>query len=154
MSVRVEHDDMLQAIPRLVAEGVVCDAVVTDPPYHLTPTLKRDAYSKYPRGKEAAFRDACAAAAICFNAGVPVFSPIAHTHYIAAYGKIDGGFTQWATFDEVMLRASDGMIVVKMDGWKDSVGIAAEIEICGKLGKPVLYVEAGGTGCAALMVCS
>lgn len=41
MSVRVEHDDMMQAIPRLVAEGAVCDAVVTDPPYHLLPTQRR-----------------------------------------------------------------------------------------------------------------
>lgn len=41
MSVRVEHADMLSAIPRLVAEGVVCDACVTDPPYHLLPTQKR-----------------------------------------------------------------------------------------------------------------
>lgn len=41
MTVRVEHDDMLQAIPRLVADGVVCDAVVTDPPYHLSPMQKR-----------------------------------------------------------------------------------------------------------------
>jgi site-specific DNA-methyltransferase (adenine-specific) len=36
MTVRIEHDDCLLAIPRLVAEGVVCDAVVTDAPYHLT----------------------------------------------------------------------------------------------------------------------
>jgi site-specific DNA-methyltransferase (adenine-specific) len=35
MTVRIEHDDCLLAIPRLVAEGVVCDAVVTDAPYHL-----------------------------------------------------------------------------------------------------------------------
>jgi hypothetical protein len=41
MTIRLEHDDMLQAIPRMVAEGVVCDAVVTDPPYHLGPTQKR-----------------------------------------------------------------------------------------------------------------
>lgn len=41
MSVAVHHGDMLQVIPRLVAEGVVCDACVTDPPYHLLPTLKR-----------------------------------------------------------------------------------------------------------------
>lgn len=33
--IRVEAGDMLQVIPRLVAEGVVCDAVVTDPPYGL-----------------------------------------------------------------------------------------------------------------------
>lgn len=39
--VRVEHADMLEAIPRLVAEGVMVDAVVCDPPYHLTATHKR-----------------------------------------------------------------------------------------------------------------
>ena len=33
--------DCLDVIPRLVAESVVCDACVTDPPYHLTATQKR-----------------------------------------------------------------------------------------------------------------
>jgi site-specific DNA-methyltransferase (adenine-specific) len=41
MTVRVEHADMLEAIPRLVAEGVQVDAVVTDAPYHLTATQSR-----------------------------------------------------------------------------------------------------------------
>jgi len=41
MTVRIEHDNCLRAIPRLVAEGVVCDAVVTDAPYHLAPMHKR-----------------------------------------------------------------------------------------------------------------
>ncbi len=41
MTVRVIHGDMLEAIPHLVAEGVVVDAVVTDPPYHLLPTVSR-----------------------------------------------------------------------------------------------------------------
>ena len=33
--------DMLDEIPRLVTAGVVCDACVTDPPYHLLPTQRR-----------------------------------------------------------------------------------------------------------------
>ena len=33
--IRVEHGDMLEVIPRLVAEGIVADAIVTDPPYGL-----------------------------------------------------------------------------------------------------------------------
>jgi DNA modification methylase len=55
MTIRVEHADMLQAIPRLVAEGVGCDAVVTDPPYHLTAIAER---SKYPvkYGKDGAMQ--------------------------------------------------------------------------------------------------
>ena len=41
MSARVEHGDCRELIPQLVAEGVVVDAVVTDPPYHLSATVKR-----------------------------------------------------------------------------------------------------------------
>lgn len=39
--ITAHHGDMLEVIPRLIAEGIVCDAVVTDPPYHLTATVKR-----------------------------------------------------------------------------------------------------------------
>jgi site-specific DNA-methyltransferase (adenine-specific) len=46
MTIRIEHADMLEAIPRLVAEGVVVDAVVTDPPYHLTATTRTSRRSK------------------------------------------------------------------------------------------------------------
>src|SRR5258708_39710142 len=35
MSVKLHHGDMLEVIPRLVAEGVIVDAIVTDPPYGL-----------------------------------------------------------------------------------------------------------------------
>lgn len=38
-SVRVIHDDMLAALPTVDAESI--DAVVTDPPYHLTSIVKR-----------------------------------------------------------------------------------------------------------------
>lgn len=34
---RIEHGDCREIIPRLVAEGVVVDSIVTDPPYHLGP---------------------------------------------------------------------------------------------------------------------
>lgn len=41
MTVRAIHGDCLDVIPRLTAEGVVCDACVCDPPYHLQSTVKR-----------------------------------------------------------------------------------------------------------------
>ena len=31
--IRVEHGDCREVIPRLVAEGVLVDAIITDPPY-------------------------------------------------------------------------------------------------------------------------
>lgn len=38
---RVEHGDCLEVMARLADEGVQVDAVVTDPPYHLTSNFKR-----------------------------------------------------------------------------------------------------------------
>lgn len=38
---RVEHGDCLEVMRRLADEGVQVDAVVTDPPYHLTSIVKR-----------------------------------------------------------------------------------------------------------------
>lgn len=55
MTVRLCEDDCLEVIPALVAEGVVADAVVTDPPYHLVQISER---SKYPvkYGKDGAMQ--------------------------------------------------------------------------------------------------
>ena len=39
--IRVEQGDCLEVIPRLVAEGIQVDAIVTDPPYHLASIVKR-----------------------------------------------------------------------------------------------------------------
>lgn len=39
--VRIEHGDCLAVLPELAAAGVLVDAVVTDPPYHLTSIVKR-----------------------------------------------------------------------------------------------------------------
>src|SRR5271166_1581809 len=41
MSVELFPGDCLEIIPRLVAEGRIVDAVVCDPPYHLTSTVAR-----------------------------------------------------------------------------------------------------------------
>ncbi len=41
LTVRLEEGDCLEVIPRLVAEGIICDAVVCDPPYHLTDMTAR-----------------------------------------------------------------------------------------------------------------
>lgn len=39
--VHVEHGDMREVLPRLVAEGVRVHSVITDPPYHLESIVKR-----------------------------------------------------------------------------------------------------------------
>lgn len=100
-------------------------------------------YSKYPLGTEAAYRDVCALAARLFKAGIPVYSPIAHTHAIAVIGGLDGHFEQWKRFDEAMIAASCGVIVAMLEGWRESAGIAAEIAICKRQRKPTRYCDTG-----------
>lgn len=72
-------------IPRLVAEGVVCDAVVTDPPYHLLPTLKRfGAAGSAPaqHGRDARDR---------FGSRHPTVKPVDLMRWLVALGTPPGG---------------------------------------------------------------
>lgn len=44
-------------------------------------------------------------------------------------------------FDFSLLKASSGMIVLKIDGWKESYGVRAEIGLCKKLSIPIFYLD-------------
>lgn len=99
-------------------------------------------YSKYPKGIEAAFLVACQQTALLIRAGIPVYSPIAHTHPVAVNGDIDPlDHTIWLPADAPMMRAATGLIVCKMESWESSYGIGVEIAEFKKAGKPVVYME-------------
>lgn len=99
-------------------------------------------YSKYPAGLEQAFIDASTVTARLVEAGVPAYSPIAHTHPIAVHGKMDKlDHSIWLPLDEHMMKAARGIIVAKMAGWGESYGVGVEIEYFEKVGKPVLYLD-------------
>lgn len=46
-------------------------------------------YSKYPGGTVAAFTEICEVTGKFMTEGVPVFSPIAHSHPVSIYGGVD-----------------------------------------------------------------
>lgn len=101
-------------------------------------------YSKYADGLDAAFTDAAQQAALLVRAGVPVFSPIAHSHPIAMQGGIDPlDHAIWLPADEPFMRAARGLIVCKLVGWKASYGVSVEIRAFRKAGKPVVYMDPG-----------
>jgi len=98
-------------------------------------------YSKYPGGIDWAYRLACEQAAWLIKQGVPVFSPIAHSHGIADHGGInpfDHGV--WLPADKPMMAAASALIVVKAPGWKESLGIAYEIKEFKSEGKPIWWM--------------
>jgi len=101
-------------------------------------------YSKYAAGIEEAFRAICREAALLVAAGVPVFSPIAHTHPIAVHGEIDPlAHAIWLPADRPMMNAACGLIVCQMPGWEESYGIGVEVEHFQHAGKPIVFMRPG-----------
>lgn len=99
-------------------------------------------YSKYPLGLEAAFKESARIAARLMERGLKVYSPIAHTHPLAVYGKIDPlNHEIWLPFDTAIMNKADAMIVAKMYTWETSKGIAFEIEKFKAAQKPVYYLN-------------
>ena len=89
--------------------------------------------------QEQRFQAACQQAASMMKTGKLVFSAIAHTHPIAAYG-LPGDWSFWQAYDLAMIRCCDELAVLQLDGWEESVGVQAEIAIAKKLSLPVSFI--------------
>lgn len=99
-------------------------------------------YSKFPAGLDAAHACACKATAKLIAAGVPVYSPIAHTHPVAVHGGMDPlDHKIWMPADKPMMVAAHGLIVLMMATWDDSYGISVEIKEFTAAGKPIIYLD-------------
>ena len=95
-----------------------------------------------PVVRHARFRAACRAAASLLRAGHAVFSPIAHSHPLVEHGlPTQWGF--WERFGREHLERCDEVVVLMLDGWRESVGVQAEVRIAVELGKPVWYTARG-----------
>lgn len=89
---------------------------------------------------------ATTAAARLAALGHAVFSPITHGHPIVAAAdllglKVGHDWEAWQRLDEPMIWAADKVMVLKLAGWRESVGVQAEIALAESLGKPVEYLE-------------
>ena len=99
-------------------------------------------YTKFPGGIEAAYCAACEQTALLMRAGIPVFSPISHTHGVAVHGGIDPtDLSIWLLADKLFMDGATGMIVCKLPTWECSDGIMAEIEAFYAAGKPIVFME-------------
>lgn len=70
-----------------------------------------------------------------------VFSPISHSHPIALAGTLPTDWQYWKRFAGAYLRCSKEMIVVKLPGYKESVGVNAEIKLAVSMGIPITYMD-------------
>ena len=90
--------------------------------------------------RHARFTAVCRQAAEMLRCGIPVFSPIAHSHAIAAH-DLPLDWTFWQRFDRPFIEICSEMWVLTLDGWQESRGVQEEIALARELGKTVVLVE-------------
>ncbi len=56
------------------------------------------------------------------------YSPIVHNHYITKTNDFSTDFEFWKRYDFTMIAAAHRFMILKLPGWKESKGIAAEMK--------------------------
>ena len=74
-------------------------------------------------------------------AGDLVYSPILHSHHLGNLSAMMNDY-DWYAFDLRMLRKCDKLVVLMLDGWRESKGVKLEIAEAQRLGMPIEYREA------------
>jgi hypothetical protein len=72
--------------------------------------------------------------------GWNVFSPIVHSHPLAEAG-LQGDWDFWRLIDTEYLSVSARMVVLAIEGWRESVGVQAEIKIAERMGIRVYFMR-------------
>lgn len=93
------------------------------------------------------FESANRAAGALMGRGLIVFSPISHTHPVAEQCELPKGWEFWEQFDRAYLGCCHSLYVLCIEGWRESVGVNAEIKIADELGLEVLWTNERGDVC-------
>ena len=88
--------------------------------------------------REQRYHDACQAATRLLQSGQPVFAPIVHGHPLVGCG-LPTDWSFWGRICRHYLEACQQVVVLMLNGWEQSIGVRAEIEIATSLEKPVWY---------------
>lgn len=97
-------------------------------------------YSLYKHGFHMAARHASRAAASLMRRGLVVYAPISHGHAIACDNDLPTTWEFWKGQCQPFIDAASACVVLKLDGWKESVGVCYEAASFYAAGKPVVYV--------------
>jgi hypothetical protein len=56
-----------------------------------------------------------------------VYSPIVHCHELAKQHELPRDVTYWADYNKAMLEPAQELLILGLDGWQESSGVAGEI---------------------------
>lgn len=87
------------------------------------------------------FIDICKVAGVLMREGKHLFCPIAMSAPIQKHGGTPGTWEYWEEYDTAILEKCDELCVVMLDGWLESTGVQAEIDIAHRLKMPVTHLD-------------
>lgn len=73
--------------------------------------------------------------------GIFVYSPLTHNLPFVEMLSLPTGWMNWAAFDHEMVSRCDRLFVLKLPGWEESKGVAAEVAHAQSLGLPIEWLE-------------
>lgn len=79
-------------------------------------------------------------AARLMREGLHIYSPISHSHSIALAGELPRDWEFWKEYDQTILSMCGKLIVLTLDGWQESKGVMAEIQIAKDLELEIEYI--------------
>ena len=69
--------------------------------------------------------------------GHHIYSPISQTHPISLEGDLPGDWKYWEEYDKRIISICQKIMVLTIDGWRESIGVKAEIEFAKSIGLSV-----------------
>lgn len=78
-------------------------------------------------------------AARLLQEGYCIYSPMTHHAGLMNAGLMPESFTQWERSDGEIFRRCDGLIVLRLLGWEQSVGLGKEMQWAEKYGKEIIF---------------
>jgi nucleoside 2-deoxyribosyltransferase len=71
--------------------------------------------------------------------GYYMFSPIAYNVPMEKF-NLPTDWNFWQDYDKAFVKRCDALAVLQIEGWRVSVGVAAEVEYAKSLGIPIFYI--------------
>jgi hypothetical protein len=91
--------------------------------------------------RESNFKIVSKLAADLNSKGIVAVSPITYGHTLLNFKAMPTDWKFWKEFCLTFLEKSSELIVYKMPGWENSIGMKEEIEFAKKLNIPIRYME-------------
>jgi len=82
-----------------------------------------------------------AVAADLMNKGEYVYSPISSWHHVAKKYSLPRDWNFWNGLDKQFIKVCSGIYVITLDGWKESTGVTAELDLARQLELPIDYID-------------